>query len=211
MKLGARYQILIASILVVVVVGGFILFLEMPKISEFKELDNKKKKSEKEIKTARADIDRLEALLKEQPATNAKLEEIKVKMPSDPQLSTIIREVDRIAREAGVHFESIKPADPIQQAQYTEIPAEVVVKGRFNGVVDFIYRVFTLSRKIKTTSVDIKATDPGLPFIEVKLNISAFMFGQASQSAGAGASGGTSGASESSGESGSQSGQQESP
>lgn len=212
MKLGARQQILIATILGILILVGFIFLLWMPRYRELNELNKEKESKEKANQQDEDRIAQYERMVKELPKIEAKLEELNLKMPAQPGLSSIIRNIQQISKEAGVDFVSIKPAEITQGAQYAELPMEIVVTGRFHDVVDFLYRVYTLPRKMKTTAVSIAEAEAGLPYIEVTVNSSAFMFGQAPQiESGEGAKKTSGGAKEDSTKSDTTSGQQQAP
>lgn len=182
MKLKVRYQILIAVVLVALISVGWFFFLELPRVRRLGELNKEKERKEEEIKSAEANAARLEAVLKELPQVEDRLEEFNARMPSEPGLSSLIREFQRICDEAGVEFVSIKPeAKPNQQGQYSELPMEITVGGYFSDFVDFLFRAYTLPREIKITAVNIVEGEDKLPHLKATLTVSAFMFGQAPQ------------------------------
>lgn len=195
MKLGVKQQIIIAVVLAIILTAGFLFLLELPKIRQLSELETKRSQKEQEIKTTQAELDRLEAQLKELPKMKEEVETLKQKMPAEANLPTIIRDIQTMSDQAGVDFLSIKPSAPTQQSGYGEVPLEVTINGVFFDLVDFLYRVQTLSREVKVTSVSVEAGEAGLPNIKVTIKLSTFVYGtvpQVGQTTG-GTTGGTTG------------------
>jgi Tfp pilus assembly protein PilO len=110
-------------------------------------------------------------------------------MPDDTSMATIILELNRVAEDAGIEFESITPAGRTDAQGYQVLPIALVFQGNFYTLSDFLFRLRQLVQvrdgELSTTgrlfTVDtLSFSEDGelrFPFIRAELTIDAFVFG----------------------------------
>jgi Tfp pilus assembly protein PilO len=109
-------------------------------------------------------------------------------MPNDEDISGVLLEMNRVARESGITFESIKPGVPVLQTTYRVVPIEVFFVGNFYSLADFLYRVRTLvyvqngklsatGRLFAVDTIEFTVEEENFRGITAKLTVDAYMYG----------------------------------
>lgn len=70
-------------------------------------------------------------------------------LPSEIQMSDIIREVDRVAQISGVTIKSKEPRTNLNHGYYEEIPLHIVMQGSFSEIGLFLYNIASVERMMK--------------------------------------------------------------
>lgn len=70
-------------------------------------------------------------------------------LPSEIQMSDIIREVDRVAQISGVIIKSKEPRANVSHGYYEEIPLHIVMQGSFSEMGLFLYNIASVERMMK--------------------------------------------------------------
>jgi type IV pilus assembly protein PilO len=154
MRFSLRDQLVLTGIgllIVLILVGAFLVW---PQISKMGDLD-------KQIKAARADVAVQKSLLAQRQQmkdgaaeTNAKLLELGTMLPDQPELPSLIIELQDAAYASGVKVIAVAPQAPsIPEGQnYNVIPMDVTVRGTWADTVDFLQRVSRLTRALRTVN-----------------------------------------------------------
>jgi Tfp pilus assembly protein PilO len=115
-------------------------------------------------------------------------------MPNSTDMPDLLLELDGLARQAGVDFESISPAPAESAGSYQRIPLNAVFGGNFYQLSDFLFRLrnlvmfrngrlITLGRLIDVPSIEVKADPSTFPRLEATLTLDAFVSGAGTASA----------------------------
>ena len=76
-----------------------------------------------------------------QPIRAADLFRLSKAMPSDIDISGVLLELSRIAKETGITFKSIVPGATASVTSFRVQPIELTFEGDFYSLSDFLYRV----------------------------------------------------------------------
>ncbi len=172
LKLSPRDQIILACTIAVLIMLGFGIFGLRPQLSKISELRAKQQKEIKKKQNSEATLQRLKQAKKEAAETETKLIESKKRVPDEPQLASLLVEIQDTANQAGVDFVSIKPDEMVAQANLTNIPVLIHIEGSFFDLVDFLYRLKDLEREIRIDKATVVETD--WPNLSVDLEGSTF-------------------------------------
>jgi Pilus assembly protein, PilO len=175
----------IAGLLALTVAASYFLLIS-PQRSKAAELA-------KEADTTRQELDRLRALSLEsrqvQPIRVADLFRLTKAIPDEVDMPGVILELNRIARETGIRFDSITPQAPTDSTNgYQVVPINLVFQGNYFELSDFLFRVRSLvgvrggrlDAKGRLFVVGSVAFSEGLkkfPQIQATLTVSAYVFG----------------------------------
>jgi Pilus assembly protein, PilO len=148
---------------------------------------------QKEAEAARQELTRLRALSLEsrqtQPIRVADLFRLTKAIPNDVDMPGMILELNRIARETGIRFDSITPQAAADSTNgYQVVPINLVFQGNYFELSDFLFRVRSLvgvrGGRLDATGrlfvVDSVAFSEGMkkfPQIQATLTVSAFVYG----------------------------------
>jgi type IV pilus assembly protein PilO len=162
MRIGPREQIILAFVAVAVVLIGIGAFMVWPQAQKLGELDAG-------INSARADVASAQALLatreqsKERASdTDAKWMRLANLVPSEPDLPSLIVELQDAAFSSGVQMIGVTPSNPVGTANYYSIPIQVEVLGTWPDTVDYLQRIAKFNRGVRiieSTTVRVNNAD----------------------------------------------------
>jgi Tfp pilus assembly protein PilO len=181
-RLSNRTALAIAAVgvLAVVLVGWFALV--SPQRSKASELDGK-------IDESRTTLLLANALTSggQQRQTAAQARMLAKAMPSETQMSQILRQLSSAAKATRVRINDVTPQAAAPLAGYEAVPMSVVVEGRYLGIANFLGRLRTQVRvgpekvraKGRLYSVDSIqfAGDSDQRLIQATMTISAYRYG----------------------------------
>ena len=99
-------------------------------------------------------------------------------LPTDRQLGSLLRRITLAGQETGVQFVRFKPAAPMSQAYYTEMPVQIAVNGGYHQVGSFLAELANLQRIVTVSNIRLRsnagaANDPLLT-TSIELTASAY-------------------------------------
>ena len=155
----------------------------------------------KQSAAVREEIVRLRALTQQvqqtEPIRVADLFRMTKAMPSEADMPGIILQLNRIARETGIRFDSITPQAPAEANGAQAIPINLVFQGNYFELADFLFRLRSLvgvrggtldatGRLFVVSSVSFAEGEKKFPQIQATLTVAAYVYGSTA-SAGAAA------------------------
>jgi hypothetical protein len=172
------------AIAVVLAAAGWFLLVS-PQRSHAAELDGQVAAVEDQINAARVAKLQVDDL---QPIRAADLFRLSKAMPSDIDISGVLLELSRIAKETGITFKSIVPGATASLTSFRVQPIELTFEGDFYSLSDFLYRVRSLvgvdsgrlNAKGRLFTIDKLAFtegDDGFPQVAAALTVSAYLYG----------------------------------
>jgi Tfp pilus assembly protein PilO len=180
--------------LVLYAAGGWFLLVSKQG-AKATELKAQIAETETRIIAARAASRRV---VKIEPVKVADLFRLSKAMPDTTDMPGVLLELNRIARDSGITFESITPQVTGAGAGYTAVPIDVVFEGNFYDLADFLYRTRTLvgvrdgaldarGRLFNVQTLAFSESTEQFPQIRAALRVEAYVFGTDAAAAGAAA------------------------
>jgi hypothetical protein len=172
------------GIAVILAAAGWFLLVS-PQRSHAAELDVEIAAIEDQISAARVAKLQADDL---QPIRAADLFRLAKAMPSDIDISGVLLELARIAKETGITFKSIVPGATASLTSFRIQPIELTFEGDFYSLSDFLYRLRSLvgvnsgrlNAKGRLFTIDKLAFtegDDGFPQVAAALTVSAYLYG----------------------------------
>jgi Tfp pilus assembly protein PilO len=173
--------------MVVLAVAGFMLLVK-PKRSEASQLDAQIAGVQRQI------ADRRSASTARQMSVAVKtadLFRLAKAIPSDSNMASVILELNDVATDAGIVFDSIAPQAAVGENGYQARPINITFSGNFFTLTDFLFRLRQLvqvhhgrlgvtGRLFGVQSISFAEDDTRkFPFIDANLVLNAFSFGAA--------------------------------
>jgi type IV pilus assembly protein PilO len=185
----AAIALVVVGLLVAAALGYFVLI--SPKRSAASELTARITATESEIQARR--IAQRQTPTAE-PIRAADLFRVTKAMPNKYDMPGVLLELNRIARETGIRFESITPQDATDAGGYLRQPIDLVFEGNFYELSDFLYRVRTLvsvhngelratGRLFTVRSLSFVEGERAFPQIKATLGVDAYVYGTGDASA----------------------------
>jgi Pilus assembly protein, PilO len=179
----AQIAIAVVAILLVAVVGWF--GLVHPKNARASKLASEIDATNAKLVQAQA---ALNAAKHQKPIRVANLFRLVKAMPDAPDMSGILLQLNRVAADTGITFESIKPGVALPMTSYTVVPITLNFAGNFYDLSDFLLRLRNLvavrhgeldatGRLFAVDQLGFGPAKEGFPMIEAQLTVSAFVYG----------------------------------
>ena len=179
----AAVAIVIVALLVITLLGYFVLI--SPQRSKSAQLVEEAQTIETQIQALRianAQVQNAE------PIRVADLFRVSKAMPSTDDMPGVLLELNRIARETGIRFESITPQEATDAGGYQRRPIDLIFDGNFYELSDYIFRLRSLvrvrggqleatGRLFTVNSLNFAESERSFPRIKATLNVSAFVYG----------------------------------
>jgi len=185
----AAIALVVVALLVVGALGYFVLI--SPKRSAASELATQVASTESEIQARRIAQHQTPTA---EPIRAADLFRVTKAMPNKSDMPGVLLELNRIARETGIRFESIAPQDGVDAGGYLRQPIDLVFEGNFYELSDFLYRLRTLvavqngelratGRLFTVRTLSFVEGDRAFPQIKATLGVDAYVYGTGAPSA----------------------------
>jgi Tfp pilus assembly protein PilO len=175
---------IVIVVLLVVTLLGYLLLIS-PQRSKSADLVAEAQSIETQIQALRIANAQVQ---KAEPIRVADLFRVSKAMPSTDDMPGVLLELNRIARETGIRFESITPQQATDAGGYQRRPIDLVFDGNFYELSDFIFRLRTLvrvrggqleatGRLFTVNSLNFAESERSFPRIKATLNVSAYVYG----------------------------------
>jgi Tfp pilus assembly protein PilO len=163
--------------------GWFVLV--SPKRAEVARLDAEIADVQLQVSQRRGQLARpVEA----QAPASADLFRLTKAMPDAPDMAGVLLELNQIAADSGIVFESIAPQAAPAGGDYQSLPVQVTFQGTFYNLSDFLLRLRRLvkvrdgeldarGRLFVVDSLAFAESESGFPRIQATLTVKAFVFG----------------------------------
>jgi type IV pilus assembly protein PilO len=151
-------NILILGILgIVIVVIGFYFLLLSPLLQSLNEQAQAREDKRAQLEQVQQEVNELEEVRRNSPEIQRQLLELSKRIPTQPQIPTLIVQVEEIADASGVTQLSVDPEPPTAPAgggDYQVVPVTMSFDGTYDQMQDFLLRTRNLTRLVTVTDVD---------------------------------------------------------
>jgi Pilus assembly protein, PilO len=124
----------------------------------------------------------------DKPVRVANLFRLVKAMPDSQDMSGILLELNQVAKDSGITFESIKPSTMVPLGAYQAVPITLAFTGNFYDLSDFLLRLRTLvsvrhgaldatGRLFAVDTLTFGPATGGFPIISASLTVDAFIYG----------------------------------
>ena len=179
----AAIALVVVALLVVGALGYFVVI--SPKRSASADLATQIAATEIEIQSRRLAV---RSAPKPEPIRTADLFRVTKAMPGKADMPGMLLELNRIARDTGIRFESITPGDNAAVGGYVRQPIDLIFEGSFYELSDFLYRVRTLvsvrggrlqatGRLFTVRTLSFVEGEKTFPQIKATLGMDAYVYG----------------------------------
>jgi type IV pilus assembly protein PilO len=170
MKIGPREQLILVIVGLLVALALVAALFVWPQFQKQKELDAQIATAEQQLQTSKTLLAQRQQIKNRTAATDAQWLRLASLVPENPDLPSLIIEIQDVAFASGVQISSITPGQPVQSADksFVVIPLKVNVAGTWADTVDYLKNLNKLTRGIRevgfTANVAPPTTgDPVLP------------------------------------------------
>jgi type IV pilus assembly protein PilO len=143
-----------AGVLVsVLVAAGLIL----PKMGQVKKVNDQVAAAQAQTAQLTLQVNQLQDLASQASKIRAELKALNIQVPPNADLPGLIRDVNAAADKAAVDLSIITPGTPTAATTnpVSVVPLQLTVSGGYFSVEEFLYRIETLNRTAKVSSVTL--------------------------------------------------------
>lgn len=125
-------------------------------IAAVQENINKEEAKAKEADSALQEVEKIRATV---GALSDQFKTVSQALPSEVQMSDIIRTVDTVSRASGVSIKTKEPRPVENKEYYEEIPLKITMEGTYSEITLFLYYLASTERIMKVE--DFSMATPG--------------------------------------------------
>lgn len=154
----ARVLLAVAPAVIIIAVVVFLLIL--PKNKEIKDFDIKISAQENEIAKNQAKTAKLQELTLENERLRKRLDELKLQLPEEKEVSTLLKQVSDLCIRSGLKIALWKPEQKKTHPSgiVYEIPVRVELSGSYHNLGHFFSSLTKFNRIVNIS--DIKLSEP---------------------------------------------------
>ncbi|HEX21365.1 MAG TPA: hypothetical protein ENH19_01770 [Actinobacteria bacterium] len=182
-RLSSRDQIL-------ALIGFFALFVALvfmllirPQFQHLQSLAAEREAQTSKLEQAKLNLQRLKSIKSESAQIEANLIKITRRLPVDAEVPSMLVELQDLADVSGLDFKSAKINDVVDKSGFSEIPFDIKASGTFYSLVDYLYRLENMARKVSIIGVTITSSEKEYPTIEVGIKAKTFKLNSTGQTA----------------------------
>lgn len=152
-KLSKLQRILIFAGTFLLLVGGFVYFMFLPKWTQIEALKTERTDLEGKLTVARKNAAKLPKLKKEMKAAEGRYKAVMKALPENEEIPALLTSVSQSGTDAGLDFLLFQPRGENRKDFYAEIPVSIRVEGGYHNVAMFFDRVAGLSRIVNIENI----------------------------------------------------------
>lgn len=141
-------RVLVLGVFLLIIVGGFMYLVYLPKSSEIDGLQASISKLNDDINVSRIKVRRLDELKAENDKLRRQLKERQRQLPSKSEVATLLKQVSDLGVGTGLDIKlwKPKPSQKDPSGLFISIPVDVEVTGDYHSVAMFFDRINKLPR-----------------------------------------------------------------
>ena len=157
-KLSKLYKILLCLGLFILLVGPFVYFSFLPKISNINVLKKEHSALETRLATAKSKANRLKYFQAKLKDAELEFKIVMKKLPEKKEIPALLSSVSQSGRDAGLEFLLFQPEPEQNKDFYAEIPVSIKVTGNYHNVALFFDKAARLSRIVNIDDIKMHST-----------------------------------------------------
>lgn len=161
-KLGKKETIVVIAVIIILLTIAFWMFAYRPTINEKNKLKSQQEEVKNEIQSNQVTLQRLQEVRNNASKVEAEIIRIMSRLPSNPEIPSLLIQLKDVAEKSGVEINSFKPSTPKENGNYKVMNIDLSVSSKFNNVpgnggslIEFLYRLENMQRVISVESVNI--------------------------------------------------------
>ena len=158
-----RNVLLLGLLVIVLLVVGYYFLLLGPLLSNLDERAQERSDKEAQLANLQQEVAQLEAVRRNAPEIERQLLELSKRIPTQPEIPTLVLQIEEIANASRVTQLSIEPGTPGPPpggGDFSVVPITMSFEGTYEQMQDFLFRTRNLARLVTVRSVTFCRTQP---------------------------------------------------
>lgn len=157
-------NLLILGVLgIVLVVVAFYFLLLSPLLGRLDEQAQERDSKQAQLAQLQQEVNELEEVRHNSPEIERQILELSKRIPAQPEIPTLVVQVEEIAHASGVTQLSIQPGHPAPPqggGDYSVVPVTMTFRGTYDQMQDFLLRTRNLARLMTVNNVSYCRVPP---------------------------------------------------
>ncbi len=147
------------ALVIVILVGGFVWFVFIPKNNEIARLEEEVSGLNNAINIHRIKVRKLGLLKKENKALQVKLTTLKEQLPPEAEVEVLLKQISELGGKTGLDFKLWRPATKVKDPSglYIRIPVNIEVAGGYHALAVFFDKISHLPRIVNVSNIKMTA------------------------------------------------------
>jgi type IV pilus assembly protein PilO len=158
------------------IAGAATFLLLMPMSERIKVQESRKQQLAADIATVRAQVAELQRFRKEIAELQAKLEVLKVKLPTEKETPGLYKSLSEAAQGAGLGVSLFQPRDARPRDNVAEIPITITAEGGYHQLGQFFEKVAGLPRVVKVGEMKLTSLQKSRNALRADMTLATFMY-----------------------------------
>ncbi len=157
-----RNTLIFGILIILLLVVGYYFLLLGPLRSEFAARTEEREAKEVQLQQLQQEVAELEAIADDAPDIERRLLELSKRVPTQPEVSSFVVQVEEISDAAGVTQLSIQPGaagPPEGGGDFFSIPVTMTFEGTYEQLQDFMVRLQNLVRLVAVGEVSYEEVE----------------------------------------------------
>lgn len=162
LKLPAYQRGLILGVVLLLLIGGFVYSLYLPKHEEYRQVLETGASLQVKLEQDRRIADDLPKFEAEYQRMQQQLEEALTQLPNEKEIPALLTNIASLAKDQGLEVLRFKPGGEVAKGFYAEVPVALKLSGSFHQVALFFQAVGELPRIVNMGNLTMgsaKTTD----------------------------------------------------
>lgn len=148
-------KIIVVLLICLLLTGGGIYQFTLPQLTAWDVLEKEEQELRADFKEKQKRAVNLPEYKKQFKQIEALLDKMLKQMPSQAEVSVLLRKVSKKAKESGLQFNYMKKQETVKQEFYVELPNKLEVLGNYDDLGLFVSSLSTLDRIVTVHEVVI--------------------------------------------------------
>jgi type IV pilus assembly protein PilO len=151
-----RNVLILGLLVIVLLVVGYYFLILSPLLNNLDERAQERSDKEAQLANLQQEVAQLEAIRREAPEIQRQLLELSKRIPTQPEIATLVVQIEEIADASGVtqlRIELGTPGPPPGGGDFSIVPITMTFNGTYEQMQDFLLRTRNLARLVTVTSV----------------------------------------------------------
>ncbi|HJQ29423.1 MAG TPA: type 4a pilus biogenesis protein PilO [Rubrobacter sp.] len=151
-----RTLLLLGALGIVLIVVAFYFLLLSPLLGQLDAQAQAEEDKQAQLAQLQQEVNELEEVRRNSPEIERQLLELSKRIPSQPEIPTLVVQIQEIAEASGVTQLSIEPGTPAPPpggGDYSVVPITMTFKGTYDQMQDFLLRTRNLARLVTVNDV----------------------------------------------------------
>jgi type IV pilus assembly protein PilO len=163
MKIRPREQFILVAVGLLVVLAVVAALLVVPQYQKQKALDTQIAAAEQQLQASKTLLAQRQEIKNRTAATDAQWLKLASLVPENPDLPSLIIELQDLAFASGVQITAIAPGELVESTDgsHVIIPSEIRIWGTWADTVDYLKSINKLNRGVRESNFSATVAAPG--------------------------------------------------